>query len=54
MLADAHGTWFQALGEVWFHSDTEGSRQLTVNVPEEMIAPAGPLPVIFWPRSTFK
>lgn len=42
MLADAHGTWFQALGGVWFHSDAEGSRQLPVNVPEEMVTPAGP------------
>lgn len=42
MLSDAHGAWFQALGGVWFHSDTEGSRQLTVNVPEEMVSPAGP------------
>ena len=42
MLADKHGVWLEALGGVWFYSDTEGSRQLVVNVPEEMVWPAGP------------
>jgi hypothetical protein len=42
MVSDAHGVWLEALGGVWFQSDTQPPRQLVVNVPEEMVSPAGP------------
>jgi hypothetical protein len=41
MRSDSHGTWFEALGGVWFHSDAQGSRQFVVGVPEQQIFPAG-------------